>query len=495
MTGPDRGRIGSRNAAAWLVAGMVLAQLAAAAVGPFRADDWINLERGAIAWSSEWRTIWTSLNPFTLYRPIVDLWHGAMLRTFGLEPRPMLVALIALLLLQSWMLARLVRARGGSRETAALAAALAWAQPNATSWTTLWVSNVTGSLMTTFVLLALLLHHRAVRQSSRGRSPGVSIVGMLVAFVVAALCKEESVLVVGILGALELARLPRLGPRARRGAIVSALSLTAVTAGYVLFRTQVVPTPQEGDTRYHLQVGAHVLRNLAFFALHLGALPATSLVATALFARAAFGSAERVGDRWDHASREVLAGVAWAVTALLLYLPIGGRPAYGYLYAPSLAIAYATAHALGWAWSTRGRSPVPVALAHAALALALTGVALAGIGWPRYRALTTAAFARLDRDWPAPPAGARALVLDIGERETFSGRTLYNLVFDGAMGSAIRLHYGRPDLDAVTLYGADARAARERGEPAADAVFEAREGRLVRIAWPPPAARAERNVP
>lgn len=473
---------------------MVFAQLAAASIGPFRADDWINLERGAVAWSSDWRVIWTSLNPFTLYRPLVDLWHGAMLRAFGLEPRPMIGALIALLLLQSWLLARLVRARGGTRETAALAFALAWAQPNATSWTTLWVSNVTGSLMTTFALLAMLLHHRAVRHAARGRAPWDSIASMLLAFLVAALCKEESVLLVGATGAMELARFSSLGPRARRGAIVSAIALAVVTGAYVVFRTQVVPTPQVGETRYHLQLGSHVARNVAFFALHLGALPATALVATALFARTAFAPAARTGESWALARRELSAGVAWAVIALLLYLPIGGRPAYGYLYAPSLAVAYATAHALGWAWRTRGRSPLPVALAHATLALVLTGAALAGIGWPRYRTLTAEAFERLDREWPTPPPNARALVLDVGERETFSGRTLYNLVFDGAIGSALRLHYRRPDLDAVTLYGAEARTALQRREPAADAAFEARGGRLVRIAWPAPAARAERNA-
>lgn len=480
-----------------LTAALALVQLVAATRGPFRADDWINLERGALAWSSEWRTVWTGLNPFTLYRPLVDVWHGAMLNLFGLEARPMIGAMVALLLLQSWLLSRLVRARGGSRTTAALAMALAWAQPNATSWTTLWVSNVTGSLMITFGLLVLLLHHRAVRLAERGAASWPTLIAMVFAFVAAALCKEEAILLAPIVGVLEAWRLRNLGARGRRAAMASGAVLAVIAGAYVVFRTQILPTPQEGASRYHLQLGGHVIRNAAFFALHLGALPAAALALTALLRRDAFARERRADATWAHTRDALSAGACWTVVALLLYLPIGGRPAYGYLYAPSFAVAFAVAHGLTWAWAParapRSSPVMPVAF-HAGLALALTAAGLIGIGWPRYRELTRDAFAVLDRELPSPPRGARVVFLDLGERETFSGRTLFNLVFDGATGPALRLHYGRPDLEGITLHGAAARAARASRSPAADAAFEAREGRLVRIAWPGPEPRADRNA-
>jgi hypothetical protein len=487
----------TRRGALVLVALLAAAQVAALTRGSFRADDWINLERGALATSAAWREVWTGLNPFTLYRPLVDVWHGTMLRLFGLEAPPMMAVLVALLLLQSWMLARLVRARGGSHAAAALAMAAVWAQPNATTWTTLWVSNATGSLMTTCTLAALLLHHRAVRVAARGGNPAASIAGALVALVAGALCKEEMVLLVPALAALEAARWPRLAPRERRAAVASWAAIAVIGAAYAVFRTQVMPTPQTGATRYTLALGTHTLRNAAFFAAHLAALPATALVLARVFFPGAFAREARRGESWARAREGMLAGVAWSAIALALYLPIQGRPAYGYLYAPAFGVAFAVAHGLAWAGSTataaRRTAAWPLA-AHAGLALALTAAGLAGVGWPRYRAIAAEAFATFDRELPSPPPRARLVFLDPGAAETVSGRSLFNLVFSAAAVHALRLHTGRADLEGVTLHGPAAAAARASGQPPADAAFVAERGRIVRIAWPAPPDRAERTA-
>jgi len=488
---PDRGT----RAALLLVAILAALQLAAACIGSFRADDWINLEHGRWALSSAGRlAVWTRLNPFTLYRPLVDYWHGLMLALFGLRPAPMLVVLIGMLAAQSWMLARLARARGAGRPGSALAAAAVWVQPNAYSWTTLWVSNVTGSLVTTASLAVLLLHHHVVRRGGRGRTAWPGLVAAVVVFVAGALCKEDIVVLPAALAALEIARWRWLTPAERRAAVTSWLVLVVTAVLYAVFRTQVVPTPQSGGQRYHLALGPHVVANLRFFALHLAALPAFVAAIALVTWPAVFRRASWSDEPRRRALADALGAFAWAALALLLYLPIRGRPAYGYLYAPSFGIAYAVARLLALAPATAGLRARPAVFAlalHAAIATLLTGAALFAVRWHEYGTIVRDAFAELDRDLPSPPRGARLLVLDTQGSETFAGRSLYSLVFDGAAASMVRLHYNRPDLDVVEHWDVDA-GGREVLPAGVVMAFRTRRGRLERIGppgvEPPPAS-------
>jgi hypothetical protein len=457
---PDEPR--DHKPALWLLSGLALTLCAATALGGFRADDWINLERGRWAWTAAGaHDIWTSLNPFTLYRPLVDLWHGLMLRLFGLNTPPMLLVLSALLLAQSLLLGRLVREHGGSRNAAMLATVAVWCQPNAYAWTALWVSNATGSLMATFSLAALLLFARAARHGARGRNMLPSLVAMTLTFLAGALCKEEIVLLPGAVFALEWLRWPQRDARERRARIIAWVTLVAVTGAYTIFRTHILPTPQMGENRYHLRLGMHVFHNIGFFLQHLGAMPLVTLVLARFWVPAAFRSQTRSGGAWTLARTGMLSGAGWAVAASLLYLPISGRPAYGYLYIPAFGVAYALAFALDFASQAAAaagsrRTVVAPLAVHAVLASALCAAGLIGIAWHRYPQLAADAEARLLSEHPSPPRGARMVFLDCGTpaRETFAGRTIFNLVFDDASGSFLRLVYDRDDLDAVIVHGA-----------------------------------------
>lgn len=480
-------RPAARRGALILTACAVLVQFAGAAIGSFRADDWTNLERGLWATTPEGaRGIWTGLNPFTLYRPLVDLWHGAMMRCFGLDAAPMLAMMVLLTVAQTFLLARLVRERGGDRTAAVFAAAALWAQVNTYAWTTQWVSNVTGSLLALFTLLALVQHHRAVRAAARGRSPVPAIVAMALAFLAGALCKEEIVLLPAGLAALEWSRRERLGERERRAALASWLALSVVATGYLIFRTQVLPTPQVGETRYHLTLGPHILLSIAFFAVHLGALPALAWAVT----RIAWPEAH-AREVWETpegrlARREALAAFAWSASATLLYLPISGRPAYGYYYLPAFAVALAVgrmfAHAA--AHARPGRIGAAAALAtHFVLALALTTTGLVLGAWHTYRARTLAVWATLDREWPSPPARARFVFLDSSGAECFVGRSIFNLIFDGATGSMLRLHYRRADLEGRTMYGPEHTSLATLPD-SVTAVYRTRLGSIERVVNP-----------
>ncbi len=458
------------------------AQGAASLLGSFRADDWINLERAATIWTASGaEAVWTTLNPFGLYRPLVDLWHGLWLRVFGLQAPPMMALLILNLLGQSLLLARLVRARGGSRETAALAAAALWAQPNAYSWSTLWVSNATGALLVTAALLTAVLHARATDRLSRGEGAGWTLAGMSAAFVLGALCKEDIVLLPAFLSVLEFARAPRVSSASRRASVSTTAALFALAAAYAAFRLVILPTPQEGTDRYHLRLGPHVLANAGFFALHLGALPGVALLLARLRMPAAFRTGAAPDPEVRAAFRESAAGFVWAAIAASLYLPISGRPSYGYLLAPAIGIAYGVAWGLA-ALAARadddGRSPGRILWGHAMVALALTAAALHMIQWHRFGPLERAMVRDLAPRVAALPRGGHLAFADVGADETPAGRTIFNLIATSDPSAFARVALSRPDLTASTVEapGAEPDSLAARLGPG---IVVVREGRIV----------------
>lgn len=450
-------------------------------LGSFRVDDWTNLQRGQWALSPAGRlAVWTQVNPFSLYRPLVDYWHGTMLALFGLRPQPMFAALVVLMLVQTLLLMRLVRERGAGRGTAALAAAALWAQPNAYVWTALWVSNVTASLLALASLAVLVQHHRAVRHAGRGADTTLTLASMSLLFLAGALCKEEIVLLPGGLAALEWARWHRLSKAERAAAMRGIVLLFVIAACYAAARTHFFPPPPEGN-RYHLALGPHSIVHARFYLLHLSALPLVGALLAWLLVPGSRRAATWSSLEARIALREAMGGFAWAAIALALYFTIQGRPAYGYLYLPAFATSYAVARLLGFAVSGDGGNYRPAALVialHAVLATALTAWGLMSIQWHTYRALTQEAFATLDREMPAPPAGALIAMVDPGTGETRSGRTIYNLVFAEFTQSALQLHYGRQDITAAVVTD------RTGIPPQAAIAFDARGGHLQRIDIP-----------
>jgi hypothetical protein len=455
---------------------MLLLQCLAISLASFRVDDWTNLERGRWAVTAGRVVVWTQMNPFGLFRPLVDYWHGTMLSLFGLSPRPMVAMLVLLLLATTLMLSRLVRERGGNRLTAALAMAAVWVQPNTYVWTTLWVSNVTAALVAFFSLATLLQYHRAVRRVQQGRRAWHLFITMVLLFVLGALCREEIVLLPGVLLVLEWARWPRLALRARRAAVFGIVLVGAVAVSYALVRTKMFP-PIPGS-RYDLALGAHALTQLRFFSLHLGALLGVLATLSLCFLPAVRQRATWSTPEAAVAIRESMGGIAWAAVGMSLFMLISGRPAYGYLYVPAFATSYAVARMLGFLCqqASKGATRIPVFVAcHALLASGLTIWGLLDVRWPRYASLTREAFAAVDAAVPAPEAGTLFAFVDPGERETRAGRTVFSMIFDGFVGSMVRLHYGRDDIDAVLVNR------REDIPSNAAAAFVARHGHLERI--------------
>jgi hypothetical protein len=463
-----------------LVAALVLTS-AAAWFGAFRAEDWLALELGDAGITERWREVWTTLWHDAFYRPVTDTYQAVM---FGIARQriwPYLMALILLFALHTWMLARIARLRGAPSELAWLVAAAAWAQVNAYAWTTLWMSNVGGSLAATFTLAALLFHHRIVVGATRGQRRAGSRVLAVLAVALGTLSKEEIVTLPAVLAWLEAMRWRRLDPDTRRAALTSWATLTLVVGVYVAFRLLVMPS----DARGTLRLGSNWPINLAFFTLHLGPLPLVALIGSRVLFPAAWRPEARRTPGWNDAWRGMAAGFGWTLIAVQVFLPFQTH-GYGYLYTTSFGVALAVAYALHWAAgmqaaSDRAPSGATVLVAHWLLMLGLVAIGLIAAGWPRYRSIEREAFAVMDRVMPDPPRGATILFLDPDLPETMTGRSLFNMVFDGVPGSVVRGHYRRNDLAGDLIRGPAAWEAARRPPPA-DLVLFARQGRLTVVA-------------
>jgi hypothetical protein len=117
---------------------------------------------------------------------------------------------------------------------------------------------------------------------------------------------------------------------------------------------------------------------------------------------------------------------------------------------------------------------------HGAIATVATAVGLALGQWHTFAPLTREAWATLDREWPAPPPRAHLVFLDPSGPETFVGRSVFNLIFDGATGSMLRLHYGRDDLRGSTMYGPLERSLATLPD-STTAVYSTSRGRIERL--------------
>lgn len=316
--------------------------------------------------------------------------------------------------------------------------------------------------MVTAALATLVLHARVTRRLARGEAVGASLLAMSLTMVLGALCKEDIVLLPAIVVVLDAARAPRMSAAERRASMTAVGALLAIAAAYAAFRLLVLPTPQTGGGRYHLTLGLHVIRNAGFFALHLGALPLMAIALARVLFPAAFRAGAWSSAAWVGARRECLAGLVWAAIATALYLPISGRPAFGYLLPPALGIAYSVAHFLGassaaQAEAGRPRSAVWALAVHALIAVGITAGALTSIGWHRFGALQRAMVTTLDGDRDRIPLGSHVGFIDAGVRETPSRRTLFNLIVSSDPTAFLHVALGRPDLtsEVRVIPGAD----------------------------------------
>ncbi|MFN8176550.1 MAG: hypothetical protein U0167_01350 [bacterium] len=246
---------------AWIVAGAAVVLYARTLGHFFVSDDFLNLERSTFRTLAEGLALF-STRGVDFYRPLARLHFGVMAGFFS--DRVLLwnganVALHALVSLAAAWLARDLL--GERRARTALFAGLLFAVHYLHVEPVLWASGVATLLVTLWILLALHFFRRA-RETGRPRERVLSVV----AFAGALLSQETAVAFVPLL-LLTTWVWPagREGRAARWPSVAEAAPYVVLLVAYAFVATSI--DRGGAASPYRFRLGAHVLKNVAFFAL------------------------------------------------------------------------------------------------------------------------------------------------------------------------------------------------------------------------------------
>lgn len=325
----------------------------------FVSDDFLNMERNSFRTIGEGLSLFSAANT-DFYRPIPRLHFGLLLGLFS--DHVVVWNAIGLLLhaIASVLAAALARELlGGGKETAAAWAGVLFAIHFIHVEPVAWASGVTTTWVTLFLFGALLLHRRG-RRTGRARD----LAGAVACFAAAVQCKETAVAFVP-LWLLTLWVWPgRDGkgrPCPRYPGVAEAAPFAVVLGAYLLV---IAGIDRGGDASpYRPGLGAHVLKNAAFFALggfvpvrywevqelwtrSGGAVPflAALLPRVALSVPIAAGAAGVVA-ALARGGRDVRGALAWILAAATPFLLLPGS-GERFLYLPSFGACLAAGLAL-----------------------------------------------------------------------------------------------------------------------------------------------------
>lgn len=192
-------------ALAALVAVWFLAQTWPGIFKSFTEDDLMNMYA---AWTLPFAKLAQGLlTPFTtVYRPIGSLFYREMYLMAGLNPLPFRVAAYALMLLNLWMLFRLVRALTGSAEIALLCALIGAYHKGLFG---LYVNGGTIYDILCFTFFCLAFTYYVTTREQHGNVTGGRLLGFCVLYSLALNAKEMAASLPVILLAYELIYHPR----------------------------------------------------------------------------------------------------------------------------------------------------------------------------------------------------------------------------------------------------------------------------------------------
>jgi protein O-mannosyl-transferase len=320
----------------------------------FVSDDFLNMERNAFRTIGEGLSLFSAENT-DFYRPIPRLHFGLLLGMFS--DRVVVWNSVGLLLhafasVLAALLARDLLGRG--RETAAGWAGVLFAIHFIHVEPVVWASGVTTTWVTLFVLAALLLHRRS-RRTGRARD----LAGAVACFAAAVQCKETAVAFVP-LWLLTLWVWPGRDAKGRSfprfPTVAEGAPFAVVLAAYLLV---IAGIDRGGDASpYRPALGAHVLKNAAFFALggfvpvrywevqelwaHSGgALPfLAALLPRVWLSLPLLAGAAGVGAAIARGGRDVRGALAWILAAAVPFLLLPGS-GERFLYLPSFGACLA----------------------------------------------------------------------------------------------------------------------------------------------------------
>jgi protein O-mannosyl-transferase len=357
-----------------------------------------------VGWMLDGRA-WTLADVFRIegrshfYRPMVGLHFVVFAGWLGGSPALLHAVNVALHAVNALLVFGLAR-RLGLSGAAAFTSGLLMAVLTRSAESVAWISGVSAVLLTTFFLLALVLHARV-----DGRRRAADRVLELVCFAATLLTHEAGVTLLPVLLLLDWTLRPPEpgGWRARgRAAVATFWPHAGLTAAYLVV-SYLVNRANYVVTERHYEVGWHVVDSLARYlvSLHVGRPDAWSLVLTPL--------AVLAGLWWG---RPVLRfGLAWMMVTLLPYCFFTWGLTGRYLYLPGAGFALALGSLV-----PRGEGRPKWVRAAAAIVVTAVAVRFAVFGAKTardYRARTASYRAYVERSRARYPLLARGAVIEV----------------------------------------------------------------------------------
>lgn len=434
---------------------------------PFFIDDYVYIERVQDFTGETLRQVftraaldetasgtwWVPAGQLPFYRPAMQIsialdyavWG---LRPFGFHLTNVLLHLLCALL--AWQIASLWL----SPRRGALVTAMVLAMHPMHSEAVFWISGRFDLLVSAALMLAVVQYLRAMeaRRRSQNGVAGLHLLGSLGWFGVGLLCKETAVLFPIAAMALDLSL--RRGGGAWRGRIVAGASFLAIGVLYFAWRVRLfgaligeLPPPYGIDRSSIGSAVSDIFANLCAYMLDVAlAVPVDAFffspfvrqqtwIYVPLVIVAAVICAAVCRIAWRSPALRIGAGWAALFTAPTLLAMPGERNLYLAMFGLALIAGAAGERLLTSAKSARRNRFVLVAI----LAVWIAALGVEQVVWNSVVGASEKSYRQLQEALPEPPVGSHIYIVSAAPFHSVG------------LGQAIRMKYGRSDLDGCVL--------------------------------------------
>lgn len=401
--------------------------------------------------SSTW---WVPTGQLPFYRPAMQLSIALDCAVWGLRPFGFHLTNVLLHLscaLLAWQIASLwLDPRRG-----AVLAAVVLAMHPMHSEAVFWISGRFDLLVSAALMLGVVQYLRAMEAqgSNRHRAAGFHLLGALSWFGVGLLCKETAVLFpVAVLSLDVLTR--RGAPRAWRRRIIAGASFFVIGALYFAWRVKLfgaligkLPAPYGIDRSSIGSAASDIFANVCAYMLDIAlAVPVDAFffspfvrqqtwIYVPLVLVAAIVCAVACRLAWS--SRAFRMGAGWALlfTAPTLLAMPGERNLYLAMFGIALIAGAAAERLLATTRHAKRNRTLLVAI----LAVWVSALGVEQVMWNSVVGASEKSYRQIQEALPNPPSGSRIYIVSAAPFHSVG------------LGQAIRMKYGRDDLDGCVL--------------------------------------------
>ncbi|MEO8481212.1 MAG: hypothetical protein ABI634_03330 [Acidobacteriota bacterium] len=305
-----------------LIVGLVVAIYSPSSTAFFFNDDYAWLSQ---SWEVDPRHFFDLSRYSHFYRPVIELYFGWGLHTFGCDPVPFHWLSVAIHLMTCGLVFLLAREIGMSRPFAYFAA-LWFAVQSGPVEAVAWIGAITDLMPGFWYILALWMFAAFLRRRRR-----MFYVATLAAFIICLLTHESSATLIAMLVAMDVILVPRgpvftaeaLGARLRWYAPFAVLVIGYLALAYVVNTRSYLVT--EGHYRFGLHAGPKLLDYLVAILVWVRGPVQDIVLVAALGATLALGTPRmRFFVVWILITLLPVLFFTWGIAARYEYVPAAG---------------------------------------------------------------------------------------------------------------------------------------------------------------------------